>query len=403
MGIFDLFRRKAPETRAVAAGPVFGSAGGRYPAIDAGLAESLSAVMAAVNLIGSAIASLPVYVRKKDGEREVLDDAHPVAAMVRQGPNAWQTWPDMIEWLMAQVLLSGNALLEIVSDGRGRVIGLRPIPWNTVSVSLLASGRLVYDVVAYSGLFGGSGTPRRLLDSEVLHLRDRSDDGLIGRSRLSRSFPVLKTAVQQQHFAGQLYENGVVPSGALKFNTRLNKEQMDQIRYGVDEHYGGADRAFKVMVLQEGMEWQPLGATPHDAELLGSRKFSTEEIARIFNVPPPLLQDYSRNTFTNSASAGRWFAQFTLAPWLRKIEAEFARALLSGPQRATHCIEFDMSAFLRGDDQTRWAAWDIGLKGGVLSPNDVRHEEGFNPRPGGDVYATPGAGPATTSQATPVV
>jgi HK97 family phage portal protein len=152
------------------------------------------------------------------------------------------------------------------------------------------------------------------------------------------------------------------------------------------------------------MEWQSLGVTPQDAELLESRKFSTEEIARIFNVPPPLLQDYSRNTFTNSASAGRWFAQFTLAPWLRKIEAEFARSLLSDAQRATHCIEFDMSAFLRGDDQTRWAAWKIGLDGGVLSPNDVRHEEGFNPRPGGEVYASPGARPAAApSQVPPVV
>lgn len=404
MGVFDLLRRKAPETRKAIAGPVFGSAGGRYPTIDAGLAESLSAVMAAVNLIGSAIASLPVYVRKKDGDREVSDDAHPFAAMVRQGPNAWQTWPDMVEWMMAQVLLSGNALLEIVTDGRGRVIGLRPIPWNTVSVSLLASGRLAYDIVAYSGLFGGPGTRRRLLDSEVLHLRDRSDNGLIGRSRLSRCFPVLKAAVQQQEFAGQLYENGVVPSGALKINSRIDEAGLNRLRDQFDNRYSGSPNAFKAMILQEGMDWQSLGVTPQDAELLDSRKFSTEEIARIFNVPPPLLQDYSRNTFTNSASAGRWFAQFTLAPWLRKIEAEFARSLLSDAQRATHCIEFDMSAFLRGDDQTRWAAWKIALDGGVLSPNDVRHEEGFNPRPGGEIYATPGARPAAApSQVPPVV
>jgi HK97 family phage portal protein len=404
MGVFDLFRRRAPETRSVVGSSVFASAGGRYPAIDPGLAESLSAVMAAINLIGSAIASLPVYIRKRDGDREKVDDAHPIAALIQRGPNAWQTWPDMVDWMMAQVLLSGNALLEIITDERGSVVELRPIPWGNVGVSLLPSGRLVYEVSATSGLFGVPAARRRLLDSEVVHLRDRSDNGLVGRSRLSRCFPTLKAAVQQQEFAGQLYENGVVPSGALKFKSKLHPDQVQQVRLSLDNGHAGSSRAFRALILQEGMEWQSLGVTPQDAELLESRKFSTEEIARIFNVPPPLLQDYSRNTFTNSASAGRWFAQFTLAPWLRKIEAEFARSLLSDAQRATHCIEFDMSAFLRGDDQTRWAAWKIGLDGGVLSPNDVRHEEGFNPRPGGEVYASPGARPAAApSQVPPVV
>jgi HK97 family phage portal protein len=403
MRFIDLFRRKAPETRSVIGSSVFASSGGRYPSIDPGLAESLSAVMAAVNLIGSAIASLPVYIRKKDGDREKADDSHPIASMIQRGPNAWQTWPDMVEWLMAQVLLSGNALLEIISDERGSVVELRPIPWGNVSVLLLPSGRLVYDVNGAAGLFGAPGARRRLLDSEVVHLRDRSDDGHIGRSRLSRCFPALKAAVKQQDFAGKIYENGVVPSGLLKFKDRLDPAQYEQVQAGL-ERYTGSNHAFKALILQAGVEWQQIAVSPHDAELLDSRKFSTEEIARIFNVPPPLLQDYSRNTFTNSATAGRWFAQFTLAPWLRKIEAEFARSLLSDAQRATHSFQFDMSAFLRGDDQTRWAAWKIGLDGGVLSPNDVRHEEGFNPRPGGEIYATPGARPAAApSQVPPVV
>jgi HK97 family phage portal protein len=112
--------------------------------------------------------------------------------------------------------------------------------------------------------------------------------------------------------------------------------------------------------------------------LLESRKFGIEEICRLFQVPPPLVQDYSHNTFTNSETAGRWFAQFTLAPWARKLEAEFARSLF--PANSGLELEFDLSGFLRGDPKTRWDAHKIAIETGVLDADEVRHVEGWNPR-----------------------
>ncbi|WP_254434843.1 phage portal protein, partial [Magnetospirillum sp. UT-4] len=103
--------------------------------------------------------------------------------LVRRGPNPWQTWPDFIEWLVASTLLRGNGLAEIIHDSRGAVVELRPIPWDWVTVYLLPSGRLAYDVAEQAGLWGSTGRIRRLLQGEVIHLRDRSDDGLLGRSR----------------------------------------------------------------------------------------------------------------------------------------------------------------------------------------------------------------------------
>lgn len=132
------------------------------------------------------------------------------------------------------------------------------------------------------------------------------------------------------------------------------------------------------MILDGGMTWKAAQISPEDAELLETRKFGTEEICRLFQVPPPLVQDYSHNTFTNSETAGRWFAMFTLAPWARKIEAEFARTVFGAS--GGYELELDLSGFLRGDPATRWNAHKIAIETGVLDADEVRQVEGWNPR-----------------------
>ncbi len=149
-------------------------------------AENLSAVLACVNAIASAAASLtPLVYRLGEAGREEAP-AHPVARLLRW-PNPHQTWPDFAEWLLASTLLRGNGLAEMVFDGAGRPVELVPIPWGNASPVLLPSGRLAFDVVGFQGPFGGTGRSRRLMPGEFLHLKDRSDDGYVGRSRLSRA------------------------------------------------------------------------------------------------------------------------------------------------------------------------------------------------------------------------
>lgn len=131
-----------------------------------------------------------------------------------------------------------------------------------------------------------------------------------------------------------------------------------------------------------------MSVSPEDAELLASRRFSTEELARIFGVPPPLAGNFERSTFTNSETAERWLAKFTLTPWVRKLETLFNRALLGAPLT----IEFDLSGLLRGDPAQRWAAYDIARKNNILSVNEIRFAEGYNPIPGGDVITAPAGG-----------
>lgn len=388
----SLFKGK-PETRAVDPSWTYLSGMNTTTGqlVNARAAENLSTVLACVSAISSAVASLPVWIYRLSEQGRDVDKGHSLARLVRQGANAHQSWPDFIEWLLASTLLRGNGLAEIVPDARGAVVELRPIPWEWVSVQLLPSGRLAYDVVELVSIYGGQGRPRRLLEGEVLHLRDRSDEGLVGRSRLQRAAAVIAAGLNVQEFAGAMYANGVNPSGALKTETQLSKEARQHLREQMRQMYAGPSNAARFMVLDQGMQWQQISISPEDAELLASRRFTTEELARIYQVPPPLVGIWDHSSFTNSETAGRWFAQHTLTPWIKKLEAEFTRSVFSTESRRTHEVEFDLSGFLRGDHEARWKAHEIAVKNQILTPNEIRNTEGWNPREGGDGFGNEGA------------
>jgi HK97 family phage portal protein len=221
---------------------------------------------------------------------------------------------------------------------------------------------------------------RRYLDTEIFHLKDRSDDGILGRSRLSRAAEVLGNALALQDYSGQMWKNAAVPSGVLSTEGKLGAEVFERLKSAFENRFTGTKNAGRVMILENGMKWNTISMSPEDAEVLASRRFSVEEICRLFQVPPPIIQDLSHGTFTNSREAGRWFAQFSLSPWARKIEAEFSRSVFSGETRKSHHIEIDLSGLTRGDTEARWASHKIAVDSGILDPDEVRELEGFNPR-----------------------
>lgn len=341
------------------------------------MAETIAALFACVSRIGSGLGSLPalVFQTTDAGRTEVHN--HPVNRLI-SAPNGSQTWPDWVEWVLAEVLLHGNALCAVDLDGAGRPIALRPLPWRFVNPLILPTGRLVYD------FHDGRGTARRYLDTEVFHLRDRTDngaagaDGLIGIPRLSRAPEVLANALALQEWSSATWRNGATPSGVVTHPGQLSKVAFENLRDSLNERYSGAHNAKKTMLFQEGMQYQPISASPEDAEVLESRKFGVAEICRLFQVPPPLVEDYSNNTFTNAAQASLWFAQLTLTPWARKLEAEFSRSVF-GPSSA-FSLEIDLSGLMRGDFVARWQAWQIAIASGVLDPNEIRVAEGWGPR-----------------------
>ncbi|BBC74408.1 phage portal protein [Altererythrobacter sp. B11] len=341
-------------------------------AISARAAENLSAVAACSTVIATSLASIPALVYRRQGGNRIEAMGHPLYRITRQGVNEAMTWPDFVEHMLSSALLSGNGLAEIMRTTNGALAGFRFIPWGMVTVVQLASGRLAFDVA------DGRGGTRRLLPEEVLHLRDRTDGNGVGVSRLSRAADVISAVQATNGFARNFLENGGRPGGVIKSAQPLTQEQLELLRSQFHAKYSGTANAGRTLILDHGMEWTAAQISPEDAELLESRKFGVEEICRLFQVPPPLVQDYSHNTFTNSETAGRWFAMFTLAPWARKIEAEFARSVFSTGSGFE--LELDLSGFLRGDPTTRWNAHKIALEAGVLTANEVREIEGWNPK-----------------------
>lgn len=358
--------------------------------VNAAAAENLAVVFACAEIIASSLGSLPLLVMRQTEGGQEEDPDHPLARMHRSGPNALQDWPSLIQSSMASVLLQGNALVEVVRDGAGRLKELRYHPWGNVNPQVLPGGRVVYDLNDPLGLWGPAGSMRRLLPEDVLHLRDRSDDGLLGRSRLSRARGAVQAALEVQDFAVAVHSNRATPSGTLELDGKLSPEAMDALKARIRESYQGVDRAGRVMVLDQGLKWKSISISPEDAELLSSRRFATEEIARLFQVPPPLVGIWDHSSFTNSETAGRWFATHTLRPWCRKLEAALLRACFSTEAQRSYRLEFDLSDFLKGDDKARWEAHQIALANKVLTPNEVRGMEGWNPREGGDTWGDEG-------------
>lgn len=268
-------------------------------------------------------------------------------------------------------------------DGAGTVIALEPLPWEGVSVLQLGSGRLAFDAVRLTDTWGSVGAPRRILEGDALHLKDRSDDGLIGRSRLSRSPAVIAAALDVQDAAATALRNHSAPGGILSADGHIEDDTAQRIKNDWESKLTGANRN-RVVIAGDGLKYERFGFSPEDAEMLASRRFSGEEVARLFGLPPPLVGIWDNSTFTNSETAGRWFAMFSLAPWCRKIEAEFRRSLFTADERATHHVELDMSALTRGDYAARWEAHRIAVEANILTRNEVREIEGFNPRPDGD-------------------
>lgn len=374
MNLFSWLFGKSEQRASVRSEPVLPDL--LLPRFQNGSPEGLATVLACVNAISGSISSLDAIVYSTSGQSRTEAPNHPVSRLIRQ-PNQNQTWPDLVEWMLASVLLTGNAVLVVQNDGAGRIATLTPIPWQCVQIDRLATGRLRYTVI------GWQGVTKVYLDNEVFHLRDRSDDGLIGRSRLSRAQSVISGAFALQDYTLNMWSNQATPSGVMTFDVKPSNEQIQAIKEQAQSKYSGTGNARSIMVLPNGAKWQSIAISPEDAEALESRKFSVQELCRVYGVPPPLVQDYSNNTFTNAAQASVWFAQNTLMPWVKKIEAEFIRSIFG--KSSQYELKLDLTSLMRGDYATRWQSYNTAIQNKILSVNEIREMEGFNPVTGGDM------------------
>lgn len=355
--------------------------------VSVNLAENLSVVFACVQVIAETVAMLPLHVYRKLGDGDRREDAaNPVAEIFAGDANERQTANEFIETMTAHCLLRGNAYAEIVRDVRGAPVALLPVHPDHVSVVRVPrTGRFAYDVSLPEG---GS---RRLLPEEVLHLKDRSDDGVVGKSRLARARETFGSALATERYAARTFYNGASMSGVLSHPGELGEVAATRLRNDFDNKFVGAENAGKVAILEEGMKWQQVSVSPDDAQMLESRKFSTIALARIFRVPPPVIGDFEGGNYSSISEVGRWFYSHTIMPWLNKWERAIERSLFSSISRRSFEVEFDCDLLLRGDMLTRFQSYRIAREIGIYNANELRRFEKQNKRtdPAGDKYFEP--------------
>jgi HK97 family phage portal protein len=225
----------------------------------------------------------------------------------------------------------------------------------------------------------------------MLHLKDRSDDGVIGKSRLARARETFGTAIATERYAASTFRNGAALSGVLSHPDAIGEDASQRLRTSFEQTYSGADKAGRIAVLEEGLKWQAVSVSPDDAQMLESRRFSTMALARIFRVPPPVLGDYEGGNYSSVSEVGRWFYSHTIMPWLNKWERLIERALFSSATRRQFEVEFDCDLLLRGDMLQRFQAYRIAREIGVYNANELRRFENANRRtdPEGDEYFAP--------------
>ena len=322
----------------------------------------VSTVLCCIDTITSAISSLPPHIRDvATGDR--IDDPAIMAQLRR--PNQNQSYSDFVRWYLWQCLLYGNAIALIQADQ------IVPIPWHSVAIQTDPNNRtLRYQVT------GGRGVNEHIAiypTDAIMHMRDISDDGLVGISRIERSGDSVIHSLNLIDASNAMFANGAMPSGSITFTGRLTPEQRDVLRAELRSQYGGATQAGKILLLDNEATWRQMSTSGREAELVESRKFAVIDICRLFQVPPPLAMAYENNSFTNAETASKWFSTFCLRYWVSKFEETYSHWILPDGME----LEIDMSTFTRSDLTERWNAYKIAIETGVLTTEEIRRMEGY--------------------------
>ncbi|HLI51911.1 MAG TPA: phage portal protein [Thermomicrobiaceae bacterium] len=345
-------------------------------------AMTIPAVWAAVKILSETLASLPIqmYARQADGGKRRATE-HPLYDLLHDLPNPWQTAFEFKEMLQAHVVLRGNAFARIQPGPRGMVDSLIPLHPDRVQTDTDGQTILGYRYTDPAGVVH----PIRY--DEMFHLRGLSLDGILGVSVIAYARESFGLAHAAESFGARLFSQDATPGGVLQHPGQLSNEAAERLRHDWQMAHAGLHNAHKVAVLEEGMTFNKLSFTPEDAQFLQSRSFQVAEIARWFRIPPHLLGDLERATFSNIEQQGMDFVMYTMLPWITRWEQIISRDLISAT--GTYFAEFLLDNLLRGDIGTRYGAYATGRQNGWLSVNDIRRMENLNPVPGGDAYLQP--------------
>ena len=347
-------------------------------------AMRLSTVYACIKVLSETVSTLPCHLYKLSADRtskthQFSDTMH---SLVYRSPNDWQTAQEFWQMQVVNLCLRGNSYNYIVRGDSGRVVGLHPIPVDSVSVDIQHQNQITYHVT-----IGEKGRERTMVlpPAEVLHFKGMTLDGIRGISPIAYQGSLLGGAIEQRDHANNVFANGSTPRGVLQVDGTLSDDAYKNLKESWDAAHGGTRNANRVALLEAGVKFEPISMSPGDVQLIETRKLSREEICGIFRVPPHMIADLSRATFSNIEAQGLDFYKSAISPYLKAFENRMDYQLLGD---STRCFKFDVSELIRGDFQGEVEAYSKLLTMGVMSPNEVRSRLDMNPRDGGDDYVS---------------
>jgi HK97 family phage portal protein len=396
MGIFSgLFRsRDKPTDRTAGSGYSFyfgGSTAGKN--VNERSSMQMTAVYSCVRILAESVAGLPLHLYRytKEGGKEKAID-HSLYRLLHDEPNPEMSSFVFRETLMTHLLLWGNAYAQIIRNGKGEIIALYPLMPNKMTVDRDDKGRLYY---RYQHSADEADTMKAssviLSSSDVLHIPGLGFDGLVGYSPIAMAKNAIGMAIACEEYGAKFFANGAAPSGVLEHPGTI--KDPTRVRESWQNTFGGSANSNKVAVLEEGMKYTPIGISPEQAQFLETRKFQINEIARIFRVPPHMVGDLEKSSFSNIEQQSLEFVKYTLEPWVIRWEQSITRSLLTSDEKAEIFVKFNLEGLLRGDYASRMTGYATARQNGWMSANDIRELENLDRIPaeeGGDLYLVNG-------------
>lgn len=377
-----------PETRAITGEELFYEAAPRAAGVHVthDSALTFTAVFAAINILASNIASLPLQVFERlpeGGKRPAYD--YPAYDLIHDSPNRDLTSFKFRQDLMSNTLRWGNGYAEIERAEDGITpIAQHLLPPHLVELRQHNGGEFdgwwYYDVQGYKGI----------LPENMIHIRGLGSDGLIGYSPITMFRNAIGLGIATERLGASLFANGTNFRGILTVRSKPESpEARKEFRRSLEALHGGPENGNRIAVFQDGTTFTPTTMPPDDSQFLQTRTFQIQEVSRIYNVPAHKLGDLSKATFSNIEEQNIDFYTSSLMPWIENIEAEYNKKIIPSWDRKRFFIEHNMNALLRGNSASRSAYYAQMKSIGVFSVNEIRSLENMNPIEGGDQHDHP--------------
>lgn len=344
--------------------------------IDAGVtvntdtALRFTAVFAAIKLLAENIAGLPkaVMVRTKDGGYEPAVK-HPAHALLYVRPNAYMDvftfWFTIIAWLEGK----GNAF-SVIRYEKGKPVALHPVYPDWVKV-VFVGGEKMYVVKATNPDF--SFLDGTYLENEMLHFMLFTFNGIVGVDPISYNAAAIGAGIAAQKFTADYFRTGGAIKGTIETDQALGDDDYERFM----AHWAATSGNGQTPLLEYGFKYKAINLSPEASQLLQSKTFSIDDIARIFCIPPHMLAELSHATFSNIEQQNIFFGEYSLRPICKRIEKQLELKLFNDKERGDYHVKFDLNGLMRGDAQARAVFYEKGINAGWMTPNEAREFEGM--------------------------